>query len=202
METIEFEGRKFRVTLEPDDSHGAPWDEECGHVHVEKVSHGYGTLNGRSKRPEEYIFHRGCHNTYSYCVNMPHSIKVAITDKWGVDDKTMAQFAVMHGRAPSVREIAVMAVNVNLKYLRDWIVDEWRYVGVCVQLIGPDGKPKGDKYANALWGVSSSGDYWREVAQEIAGNLMHDRRAVWRARLKESRESHYWAMRGVETVET
>jgi transposase len=48
---------------------------------------------------------------------------------------------------------------------------------VCVQHIGPDGEPVGDEFAHALWGVESCGDYWREVAAELAGEMLPDERA-------------------------
>lgn len=201
MNTIEFQGRQFLVTLESDgDLNEPPWECEDGHVHLERVPHDYGTQYGRVKKPGEQMAYRGNSREYSYCFNMSFAMDKALSEQWGIDDKTLARFTADHGRPPSKREIAVMAIDADIERMRGWIVGDWEYIGVCVRIIGADGKPEGDDYGHALWGVESDGDYWREIAQDLAGDILHERGTAWRAALREARERSYWASRDVETT--
>jgi len=57
---------------------------------------------------------------------------------------------------------------------------------------------------DALWGIESCGDYWKEVAAENINALIEEsikarRQAALQAR-REARERNAWACRGMVTV--
>jgi hypothetical protein len=69
-----------------------------------------------------------------------------------------------------------------------------------VRIIGADGEPMGDEFEHALWGVESEGDCWKEIARELAEQILGERADQWRGALKEARERKAWASRDVQTV--
>ena len=164
MDYFTHAGREFSIELIPDDDNGAPWENSDGNCEVTRAPHNYGTEYGPSKQPGEFVFHRGDCRQWSYCVNLPDCLATARADKWGIDDKTRAKFVRDNSRAPTVREVALLAVLANIEYLRGWCADDWQYVGVVVSCEGETA---------ALWGVESFGDYIRdEVAPELADEII------------------------------
>lgn len=157
--TVESNGRTYQVTIEQDDTGDAPWERSCGMIEVDRVSHNYGTYCGPSKKPSEYVFHRGNRGCYSYVVDMRRAIETALIESWGISPATQSGVEMARGRPMTKREIAVYAVNQNIEFMRGWCADEWAYVGVCVSLLNDEGEPTGE-YDAALWGIESiSGDY-------------------------------------------
>ena len=157
--TVENNGRTYRVTIEQDDTDDAPWERSEGMIDVDRVSHNYGAFIGPSKKPSEYVFHRGDRWRYSYVVDMPRAIEKALSESWGVSKAVQSGVALAKGRPMTKREIALYAVNQNIEFMRGWCADEWTYVGVCVSLLDDEGEPTGEHDA-ALWGIESiSGDY-------------------------------------------
>jgi hypothetical protein len=57
-----------------------------------------------------------------------------------------------------------------LRRLQAWCNDEWRWVGVVVELERPDGWRKD----TSLWGIESDTDYWRDVARELLTDLLSE----------------------------
>ena len=54
-DTITHNGAMFRVSLEPDTDHGAPWDEENGHGPVSDWRRGPNYTGHHDKRPGEIL---------------------------------------------------------------------------------------------------------------------------------------------------
>jgi hypothetical protein len=169
--TFTHDGREFRATVHRDDDMGAPWEEHDGHCPVRRVAHDYGIEYGQSKAPAEYVFHRGDRREWSYCVDMQECISLALADGWGAPDEEVARFVAKHGRQPTKREEAVLAVRADLEYLRGWCADYWCWVFLEVQALDDDGEPCGDsEYLSGL--KSCSGDYIRDdVAHELASQI-------------------------------
>jgi hypothetical protein len=169
--TVENNGRTYRVTIKHDQDTCAPWEEFDGMIDVERVSYNYGTYCGPSKKPGEYVFHRGDHGCYSYVVDMPRAIEKALSESWGVSEAVRSGVALAKGRPMTEREIAVYAVNQNIEFMRGWCADEWCYVGVCVSLLDEDGE-----HVAAAWAIESiSGDYIKDdVIPELISQIEHE----------------------------
>jgi len=163
------DGREYRATIEHDDSHGRPWDESDGHCPVFEVSTSYGTEYGDSKKPSEWVIHRGDRRQYSYAVDMVDCLAIARRDGWGAPESDVAEFVAKNGRQPTEKETAVLAVLADIKFLVGWINDEWRYVGVIVHPLDDKGDICEDE-SQSLWGLEScAGNYIRDdVCQELA----------------------------------
>lgn len=164
--TFTVEGHEFRADIREDDSHGAPWENDCGMLEVQRVSHGH------TKRASECFLYRGSRREYSYVYHVGESQAKARTESWGCNEKTQAAFVAEHGREPGPREMAVLAVRDNAEYLAEWCRDDWSFVGVEVSMLDAEGEAiPGRK--GSLWGVESLSDYARdEVAPELAREIL------------------------------
>lgn len=193
-ESFDFEhrGRMFRASIEFDDSHGAPWEECDGFAPIERKPHGYGARYGAAKRPGEVVIHDGGRNGYAYVVDLTESLAIARRDKWGISAESRAAFTIKHGRPPTPREVARLAVDENIAFSRGWCADDWCFVGVIVQMIGRDGEPVGE--SESLWGVESCGAYARDdVAPELAEQIIGPMRDAWLDSLQRARRVHQFA---------
>lgn len=67
------------------------------------------------------------------------------------------------------------APRADFERLRQWCNDEWRYVGVIVEV-----ERQGVKLAtSSLWGIEDdAGDYLREVADELADEALDEAKAT------------------------
>jgi hypothetical protein len=183
-------GRRFRVHVVDDDTNEAPWERHDGHG---PVRHVYSYHSRPEKRPGERVMHsnRGDHWLYDWQA----ACKLAREDGWNAKPYD----------APGQIERAVQA---DFDYLRRWLSDDWRYIGVCVELLDDEGEPVTERYDYALWGIESDADdYIGEVAKELAGECANaegittkQRRAAWLSALHELRESRHWAARDVLTT--
>ncbi len=188
--TIEHAGREFKVTQYYDEDHSAPWIEEDGHGVIRELSSYYGRPD---KKPGEVIIHSDRGHYWLY--DIQETTQQAKRDGWGLNPEDVAKLG-LKTRGEIVRE----AVLRNMKYCRGYLNSDWYYIGVCVQIIGPDGEAEEEAFENALWGVESCGDYWKEVAHELADSILYEKREAWRAALKEARARRYWASRDVVTA--
>lgn len=176
-ETIELKGRSFKVSFYYDESMGAPWEEHDGHGPVREVRH------RSEKRPGERIIHadRGACWVYDWQA----AVKTARKDGWCM--------------AKNGAELEA-AVKSDLQHLQAWLRSDWHWCGVAVNLLDSEGEPIGGKFDHAIWGVGSDGDYWRSIAEDLAGEIMHERATAWKKHLKERRAAKYWASRDVVTL--
>lgn len=194
--TIEHAGRNFVASLFNDsDSRAAPWEEYDGHGIIRQT---YSPYSRPDKKPGETIMHHTRGEVWLYDVQA--TTAKAKKEGWELCDAQLAKLAAQLGRAPTPGEVTAAAVQFDLEYCSGFLRGDWSYIGVGVQLVGPDGEPQDSSYTHAVWGIESTGDYWREVAAELAGEIMHSRASAWRAALKEARARKYWASRDVVTV--
>lgn len=194
--TIELCGRAFEVQLLADDGMGAPWDEHDGHGIIRDGSRH--TEGMSDKLPGERPMNDAGMREVQFFYDVAQTMRVARRDGWGLPDDARAALAQKLGRAPTAREVTAEAVLRDFEYCSGWARGAWQFVGVSVRIINADGEPEGD--AQSVFGVESLGDYWREVARELAADIMGERREAWRAALREAREARYWAARDVATV--
>lgn len=190
-ESFDFEhrGRMFRASIEFDDSSGAPWEQGDGFAPIERKPHGYGAQYGAAKRPGELVIHDGGRNGYAYVVDIPDAIAIARRDAWGISQELRTAFESKHGRPPTPREVARLAIDENIAFCRGWCEDDWQFIGVIVQMIGRDGEPVGD--SESLWGVESCGGYARDdVAPELAEQIIRPIRDAWIDALQNARRVH------------
>lgn len=192
-------GYSVRVELAHDDGHGAPWDEEDGHVEVQffnrasDVPRGWTILASNTRRGE-------------WAYNTAAAIVKAAREGWGVAPHIAARLPLKPGRTkPTRAQITYAAVKENRRRLSAYLRDEWAYYGIELTLIDPQGKEAAQE---SLWGIESdAGTYWHEVAADLLAEAAHragidpdSRRAAWRKALREAREAHYWAQRDVITT--
>ena len=153
------DGFILTFTSDYDTHHGAPWDEECGHgpvsdwVHCEKRS-------GELLLCSDGILKR----FYDFAGAMV----IAKRDGWGLADDALAALTRKLGHAPTKGQLAEAAVLADFRNLEGWANDRWHYIGVIVTLRNPEGE---EVYSESLWGVEDSGDYYQDVAEELAEEL-------------------------------
>lgn len=183
MDTIELDGRTFKVEVIPDDSMGAPWDEHDGHGVVSDWTR-------REKRPGERVLcsDRDSHRYY----DIAETMKLARKDGWGLEEEALAKLADRLGRKPTKREITAAAVEQDFDRLRRWCEGDWYWVGVAVTLLDDEGEETDER--DSLWGIESDcEDYLEEVASELAEEIL--------SRVnEETAEREHWAARDVRTV--
>lgn len=170
-ETFDFthDGKQFRAFIEQDSDAGTPWEREDGHVPVSEWTR-------RDKRPSEVIVNDDRCSYRFVCIREAHAL--ARAQGWGLASEDLQALTDKLGRMPTRREVIAHAVQLDIERMRAWCADDWCYVGVCVSLLGPDGKPVGDKYAAACWGIESDcDDYIKEVARDLAWEALSAARA-------------------------
>lgn len=195
-ETFEFEhgGVAYVATIESDDTHGAPWDEECGHGDVSEWT-------TRDKLPGELVLGEDGRSKRFY--DFAGACKIARRDGWGFLPEPVrverragggftgaalptyrsGEFSIvsdcpnlayselyrMHRETMTPRAYAAGAAMADYDRLRRWCADEWCYIGVVVRRAG-DCECCGE--TESLWGIESdAGEYVREVATELAEQL-------------------------------
>ncbi len=188
-------GYTFKLRVESDEDAGPPWERSersDGHGPVRSIRTPYGMHHQDLKRPGERVMGNGRGDYWLY--DWQKACQLAREDGWNAEPYD----------APNRIERAVQA---DFDFLRRWLRDDWRYVGVCVQLLDDEGEPTTERYEYALWGIESDcTEYIEEVARELAHEcasahelLISQRRVAWRAALAERRERTYWESRGVAT---
>jgi hypothetical protein len=193
-ERFEHAGRTFEAAMYYDDTDSdAPWQREDGHGPMREIR------SSDEKRPGERIITSGDRNAYIWAYDWQEAMKTARAE-WGLGEDETAKLRATLKREPTEGEIAERAVQMDFDRLRGWVRSDWHYCGIAVRIIGPDDEPEGDEYAHAVWGIESDGDYWREVANDLASEIIGERAQAWRAALKEARARRYWASRDVTTV--
>ena len=165
-----------------DESMGEPWKEHDGHGIVSDWTN-------REKKPGERVLSSGIGNRY---YDFAATMRLAKRDGWGLSPDDVAKLAVRLGRQPTAGDITAEAVERDFERLRGWCNDEWHWLGVIVELRSTEDDHLISR--DSLWGIESDGDYWKEVAEELADSL-HEQY------LKEQAERQHWAERDTITKE-
>jgi hypothetical protein len=174
-------GNTLTVSTPYDETHREPWKECDGHGIISEWT-------SRDKAAGEWILASDGDSRRFY--DFAETIKLAKRDGWGLGDEHKTELTRKLGRAPTKREITAESVRRDYEFLRGWCNDQWTYIGVTVTLTDPDGKELGE---DSLWGVESFGDYWKEIADELAETLVSNYE-------KEQAESLACACRDIETA--
>lgn len=175
-ETLELEnGMTLRVDCEYDVDHEAPWEDGEGRGEVSEWT-------TRDKRSGERLLHSDRGNKRYY--DFASTLKIAKRDGWDAEPYHAAFPGETRGQQ------AARAVEADFKFCRDWCEDRWHYIGVIVILQDAEGLELG---CDSLWGVESCGDYWREIATEMAN-------AILASYIAESEERAHWEARDTITV--
>lgn len=151
METIEVNGRQFGVRVERDEFMGEPWKEHDGHGIVSEWT-------TRPKRPGERILIQNRDSRRYY--DVAATLAIAKREGWGT-----AGTEGLTGKAKAAK-----AVDADFEFIRGWCADEWEWVVVEVWPIDEHRKRTGE--SQYLGGVESLGDYWLEVATELARDII------------------------------
>jgi len=192
---ITVQNQEFEVRRYFDNDTGRPWDESCGHGPVREI-------NSRDeKRPGEVIMTSGCRNAYMWAYDWQAATVLAARDGWGLADEEKAALAAKLKRTPTKKEIRAEAVRRDFEFLNGWVRDDWHYIGVSVLPLDDEGEPdESTEYQYALWRVESNGGYWKEVAQELADEIISVQTEKAAKEAAENAEIAYWASRDVETA--
>ena len=145
-------GQYFTADLVYDHDTGAPWDESEGHGVVSEWT-------TRAKAPGELILAKDGRARRFYA--LAGSIAIAKRDGW--DSAPYGKLGETAGQR------AERAARADYEYLRAWCNDSWFYCGVIVRKAGSCACCAASE---SLWGVESNGDYPREVALELAAEMM------------------------------
>lgn len=146
MSTMNYNGTFYRVSIEPDECMGEPWEEHDGYGVVSEWT-------TRSKRPGERVL---CTDgQFKRYYDFAETCRIARRDGWNAEPYSTTETA---------RQKAAKAVEADFRHLRAWCNDEWSWVGVVVT--APDGETA------SLWGIESSdAKYLQTVAAELAEEL-------------------------------
>lgn len=171
MHTYALDGYTVTVELEPDDCSAPPWEAYDGHGPVSAWTR-------RDKAPGERVLYadHGARLLYDHA----GAVRIARRDGWDTPP---------YGTG-TAGERAERAAHADYEYLRRWCEGRWWCVTVCVTVTAPDGERVD---CDSCGGVESEGDYWREVANALAGELIARHRT-------EMTERAHWAARGLVTA--
>ena len=152
MNTFEYKGRKFAIISEPDNDHGAPWDEYDGIGEIR-------TIRERgAKKPSEVIIHTSRFEHWVYDVKA--SIEKARRESWGLSDNALAALRAKikptkHrvSMEPTPREIIRESVARDMAYCRGYLNGDWGFVILGATLLDRGGNKT--EFSFSIGGVQS-----------------------------------------------
>lgn len=162
---IDVDGETFSIASEYDDI-GEPWEWEA-QFEANVVS----SWTRRSKNPGELILNRD-RESYRY---FDFALAVKELKKDGTPGKEAARIA---------REI--------FDRWEGWCNDRWHYISLFVAPQDENGDPIEDKLAS-LGGIEDDGNYWKECAEELAREIIEQRKL-------ETQEREFALSLGIRTV--
>lgn len=185
-DTFQRGGLNFKVRIEHDQDHSAPWIEHDGHGPVRET--GYRNSAGHvPKRAGERVLYKAYRHGTSYLYDWTEATRIAHRDGWGLAPEKLAALEAKLGRSATDGEVKAESVQLDFEYLRGWLNDEWHYVWVSVQNMNGAG------FAS-LGGIESIDDsYITEVVHELADQIIDTHE-------HEVYEISHWAARGVVTT--
>jgi hypothetical protein len=136
-------GYSIRIDWYPDCDMGPPQDEHDGHG-ITRQGHPYNKAPG-----ERALLTDGRH---SVLYDIQATQRNALDEGWGLSPADLAALTAGRGRAPTRREIAARAVQLDFQYLQDWYADRWQWVGYEATILDPAGDTI---HEDSLWGIES-----------------------------------------------
>ena len=170
-EKMTVNGIEVCVEYLDDNDSDPPWENSDGHGPV-RVSRTANYTGHHTKRPGERPLNSPDRRASQYYYDWQAACRLARKDGWNTEPYD----------APNRVQRAVQA---DFDFLRGWVNDDWRYVGVTARI-------PGTSFKDSLWGVETYKDYHEEEAKRMAEELV-------RAYLEEVAEVQYWAERDVVT---
>ncbi len=150
-DTFEHEGLTFTFRLQRDDYMGAPWEEHAGHGPVSDRT-------TRGKRPGELVLSENRRGKRYY--DFAAACRLARAEGWDAKPYNTGH--------ETKRQQAAKAAMADFKRLQAWCEDRWCWCGVIITCDDLPGEPSA-----SLWGIESdAGDYFREVAEELADEII------------------------------
>ena len=166
---FERDGHRFRVNFRDDDDTTAPWKREDGHGPVsEWRRHAFGMGSKPPKAPGEMIlcWDHGSYLTYDFAA----AVRQAKAEGWD---------APPYGEGTRGQR-AHRAAMADFNRLREWCAGRWAYVVIEVTLLDDFGDDMDE--SGSVWGVESDADeYFAEIANELADEIIHRLAAQMRA---------------------
>lgn len=156
-ETITVQGRDFAVLLESDEDYSRePWNEFDGNGIISEWT-------SRGKHAGERVIARdgSRHRFYDFAA----TIRKAKIEGWDTAPDGIGTRG----------EKALRAVEADFDRWRRFLSGDWEYIGVIVAPIDYDENDEpiiDDSRVQSLWGIESDGNYWREVATELAEEII------------------------------
>lgn len=152
--TLTFEGWRIVATIHDDDDNTAPWKQEDGHGPVSDWT-------SRDKAPGELVLNEDGRSKRFY--DFAEAVKIAKRDGWNAEPLDDG----LTGGAKAAK-----AARADYERLRRWCDDDWRYIGVALQVWFEDIQLT-DEYGAALWGIESdAGEYCTETANDLISEAM------------------------------
>jgi hypothetical protein len=145
-------GWTVEYRIAQDYSIGAPWEEHDGYGVVSEWT-------ARDKRAGERLLHVDGYVKRYYDVQA--TTEKARRDGWGCGIET-------HTHKTKGERVAC-AVERDFQRLRDWCRNEWTWIVLLARVRDAEGREVGHE---ALGGVESDGDYWREQLAEMANGII------------------------------
>ena len=183
VESKTYPGWTIEVQRWADQDSGPPWRDDCGSVGViaERRSTSEG---GPRKRPGETIIHQD--GSWCHIVDFQAEVKRARQDGWGLSDahmldlkrrvsnkqilKTMTmtermaltheqRVEMVHAVKLTKRQITARSVELNIKYIKDWLNNRWHYCGLVVKVVAaPPGIEFDPDETNSCYGFDDNDD--------------------------------------------
>ncbi len=151
---LDFEGWRIVATIHDDDDNTAPWKQEDGHGPVSDWT-------SRDKAPGELVLNEDGRSKRFY--DFAEAVKIAKRDGWNAEPLDDG----LTGGAKAAK-----AARADYERLRRWCDDDWRYIGVALQVWFEDIQLT-DEYGAALWGIESdAGEYCTETANDLISEAM------------------------------
>ncbi|MDP5500313.1 hypothetical protein P3775_18370 [Pseudomonas aeruginosa] len=211
----------FAVDFEDDYDAGAPWEMAEGHGPVSDWENrdkrpGELVLNSDRGAKRFYDFAEACRIAKRDGWGLdddakaellarlaePRIIRRAVKSAYHVENGirqdriTEWDTRTIPGRDPAkpltAGEIAAEAARRDFEFLRGWCADQWRYVGVVVTLLDPQGEKT--EVSDSLWGVETLHDFHHETARQLADELAQGYGVRWTGAQKPTYE--YFAREG------
>ena len=186
---FENQGLNFECIVSPDDYCSMPWKENDGHGEMREI---YSPYVRPDKKPGERIIYSDGRTYWVY--DVAASIAIAKRDAWGCDEVTPGM---------STGQGAAVSVESDIRYIVDWLNGDRFYVRIEVYQIDRDGEKRGD--SEYLGGIDSgysraSDAYRKDCANDLASEIVYEKRKAWRAAMKDCRARHYWVSRDIITA--
>lgn len=214
LESKTYPGWTIEVQRWADQDSGPPWQDNCGSVDVVAARRST-SEGGPRKRPGETIIHRD--GNWCHIVDFQAEVKRARKEGWGLSNanmldlkrrvsnkqilKTMTvtermaltpeqRIEMAHAVELTKRQIAARSVELNIKYIQDWLNNRWHYCGLEVRVVAaPDGIEVDLDEMDSCYGFEDSDDDYLEAEALRMGDYLISKQLQAHAAAQEAENS-------------